>query len=455
MATKTAPNSPDALEEWMSKPRNIRASIEEGTFNGIIKQYARNCVASDPDLAEAVRVQVRDGLSELYSEAGMDVPAETARLHPGVKPVYDVKAPGAAADGIFGSFSSFARNIALQNKKLPYANTTTVADGKKFTQYQRVQNSFGTVAPADGGFLVPELFRSELLRLTLAKSIVRPRATVVPMKSFRLGWPMVDTTSNASSLFGGLTASWTEEGAAITESQATFGKVFLDAKKLAALGYIPNELMQDADLLEIFLMRALPEVISWYEDIAFLQGSGVGEPLGWLNTATKAGNNAFVTQTAVAGQGTGTVVWENVIGMYARMLPQCIDNAVWVMNLNLLPQIGTMALSVGTGGEPIWLTNGVAAPPTTLLGRPIVWTEKVPEAGNLGDINLVDMSYYLVGDRRSMQIDVSPHPRFAQDQTSLRVIQRCDGRPWLQSAITPQTGTTTLSAFVNLSGTRT
>ena len=40
--------------------------------------------------------------------------------------------------------------------------------------------------------------------------------------------------------------------------------------------------------------------------------------------------------------------------------------------------------------------------------------------------------------------------RFNQDVTAFRVIERVDGRPWLQSAITPQNGGATLSAFVKL-----
>ena len=34
----------------------------------------------------------------------------------------------------------------------------------------------------------------------------------------------------------------------------------------------------------------------------------------------------------------------------------------------------------------------------------------------------------------------SPHFKFGNDKTAYRIIQRVDGRPWLQSAITPQNG---------------
>ena len=40
--------------------------------------------------------------------------------------------------------------------------------------------------------------------------------------------------------------------------------------------------------------------------------------------------------------------------------------------------------------------------------------------------------------------------KFANDITAYRVIERVDGRGWLQSAITPNKGTNTLSPFVTL-----
>ena len=44
----------------------------------------------------------------------------------------------------------------------------------------------------------------------------------------------------------------------------------------------------------------------------------------------------------------------------------------------------------------------------------------------------------------------SPHYKFGNDVTSYRVIERLDGRPWLQSAITPKNNGSTLSPFVQL-----
>jgi len=109
-----------------------------------------------------------------------------------------------------------------------------------------------------------------------------------------------------------------------------------------------------------------------------------------------------------------------------------------------------MALSVGTGGSAVWLNNGVQGPPMTILGRPVIFTEKAPVLGDAGDLTFVDLSYYLVGDRQMMTATSSPHFKFQTDETAFKVISRVDGRAWLNSAITPKNGGPTLSPIVKL-----
>jgi HK97 family phage major capsid protein len=94
---------------------------------------------------------------------------------------------------------------------------------------------------------------------------------------------------------------------------------------------------------------------------------------------------------------------------------------------------------------------GSDMPPMTILGRPVIFTEKAKALGTSGDINFVDLSYYLIGDRQAVAVAASDQVAFQADQTAYRIIERVDGRPWLQSALTPANGSTnTLTAFVQL-----
>jgi HK97 family phage major capsid protein len=304
------------------------------------------------------------------------------------------------------------------------------------------------VRPADGGYLIPEILRAELLRVGLENSIVRSRARVIPMDSLTVSFPMVDSTSNVSSVYGGVTGYWTEEGATLTESQPRFGRIELRANKLCLYTEVPNELIRDArPAMDAFINDIFPEAIAWFEDVAFTVGGGVGEPLGYLNAPC-----AIDISRTGSGQD---VDWQDIANMYGRMLPQSLGRAVWIVSPDLVQNLLTMPFTVG-GSTPILLGNGgfsgsgQEGVPMTILGRPVIVSEKARTAGTSGDINFVDFGFYLLGDRQAMSARQSEEFKFNQDVTAFRVIERLDGRPWLSSAITPQNGGDTLSPFVKL-----
>jgi HK97 family phage major capsid protein len=123
---------------------------------------------------------------------------------------------------------------------------------------------------------------------------------------------------------------------------------------------------------------------------------------------------------------------------------------VWICSPDAIPELLTMALSVGTGGNAVFVVNATGPAPMSIFGRPLIISEKAGALGDRGDISFVDLSYYLVGDRQTMTADSSTDYNFGSDKTTFRIIQRVDGRPWLQSAITPKNGGNTLSPFVEL-----
>jgi HK97 family phage major capsid protein len=349
-------------------------------------------------------------------------------------------APGAALNGIYATLGEIIQDAAQPHP-----------DEKAARKLSQLSNSFGSTVPGDGGFLIPEALRSGIATLSLESAIVRPRATVLPMDTLRLAVPTTDDTSHASSVFGGLIGYWTEEAATLTESQASFGRAVLEAKKLAVYGEIPNELMADSPALDAWLNRAVPSAVSFYEDAAFLTGSGVGEPLGVHSSA------ALITcgGSGATREDSGRIRWSDVVAMYSRMLPDSLSRAVWVASPGSLVDLLTMQVGeVGTGaattGGPamIGYGGGGDAAPTSILGRPLLFSEKVPDLASPKALSFVDFSYYLIGDRQQAALTVSEHYKFSSDKTAIRLIERVDGRPWISSAVTPKNGGSTLSPFV-------
>lgn len=296
-----------------------------------------------------------------------------------------------------------------------------------------------------GGFLVPEEFRAELLMNTLEMAVIRPRARVLPMAGLTVRIPAIRDTTHATNVFGGVQAFWTPESGTFTQTDPTFAQAVLTAKKLMGGTRVGNELLRDSAItFEPLINTLFSQALAYFEDDAFMSGVGGGQPLGILNA------DALVSVAKETGQAATTLVTENVIKVYSRMLPQSISRAIWIMHPDVQPQLYTMSLSVGTGGAPMFFPAGglTGSPTPTLLGRPIVFSEKAQTLGTAGDVYLVDLSYYLIGDRMALEMASSPHVRFNTDETDFRFIQRVDGRPWIDSALTPRNGANTLSPFM-------
>ncbi len=445
-STDTIPDTPEALKELLGDAGKVATYAKAGKLPAVIEAYARKTLNKDASLAEQVETQVKGFLTKYLKD---NEPSAVRRLNlanavpaPGGSAersaAYNPKAMGAKLDEEWeGRAGEFFQTIWHKGDKTENRQAAVA----------RIRNAWSSSVPSEGGFLIPETLRSEMLRIALETAIVRPRARVIPMESLTVPFPVLDATSNVNSVFGGVVAYWTEEGQAMTASSASFGRVVLAAKKLTAYTEVPDELLADSvGSLDSFIREIFPEALAWYEDDAFINGSGVGMPLGIID----AQNTAAITVAKRSGQAADTIVWENIIDMYSRMLPGSLNRAVWLTSPGTFVQLATMALEVGTGGSAIWLTNGVSGPPMTILGRPVIITEKVPTLGNRADIAFVDFGHYLVGDRQAMSASSSEHYKFGEGKTAYRIISRVDGRPWLQSAITPKNNGDTLSPFVFL-----
>ncbi|GAA4226087.1 hypothetical protein GCM10022254_09880 [Actinomadura meridiana] len=443
--TVTIPTSADELEDMLGDPQQMQDVFADKTqFREFIRNYAKSTMAMDASIATQVREETQRVLATWLRENQVDN-IKRLNLTPGSDPTpsakrsahYNPAAPGAKVDKLFPTTREYLQAT--------WHKATSPESIEAKAELRRIQNEFGSTVPSDGGFLIPEYLRSELLRVALETAIVRPRARVVPMETLTVPFPTIDSTSNASSVYGGVIAYWTEESGALTDTSAKFGRVKLEAKKLTAYCEVPNELFTDSVIsLQTFIDEVFPQALAWFEDVAFISGSGAGEPLGFLNAT------AAVSVAKETAQSAATIVWENIAKSYSRMLPASLGRAVWLAHIDTFPELATMALSVGTGGSAIWLNNGAEGPPMTILGRPVIFSEKLSSVGEAGDLNFVDLGYYLIGDRQTMAADTSPHYKFANDQTAMRFIERVDGRPWVQSAITPKSGSNTLSPFVKV-----
>lgn len=328
-----------------------------------------------------------------------------------------------------------------QKNRVHDSRLHTFDDEKSSGNYAEKDMSGAT--GSSGGFLIPEEFQAQLMAAMGEGSIVRQRANVIPIRRRQITIPGLDQTQSLAAgrprWFGGLTFDWIAEGQSKPTSDAVFRDITLVAKKLVGYTRASDELVSDSAIsLEAFLSGPLGFAggVAWMEDYAFLQGTGVGQPLGVLNAPALL---------SVRRDVSGKIRYDDLVRMYAAHMIS--PNSVWLFSQTALIDLLKMEDSEG---NLIWgsAVNGEAP---RVLGIPYVITEKLPAHGTTGDALLCDFNYYVIADRQATTVDSTPYEKWIEDKTSWRVVHRVDGQPWTNAPFTLQDNTTQISPFVALS----
>ncbi len=302
-------------------------------------------------------------------------------------------------------------------------------------------STIGETVPSSGGFAVPEQFVYRAFAEDLQDTVLLQLCDKVPMTSDKLGIPgFVDDNHSTSAPFG---ITWTtipESGSFGDYAALPFRKINLVAHKSGAIFSASNEWLSDANpemrnrLEDIFRSS-----LRWYCESKLWGGTGSGEALGALN------GDGALSIAKETGQTAATLLTENIVKMWARLRPGSHSRAIWAANPTTFPMLATLSISIGTGGSVVSLLqpSGIAGgPATSILGRPLYLSEHLPALGNAGDICLLDPLLYVLGDRKQIIVDASPHIRFQYDETAFRAQARFDGQPALSSVLTPANGDT-------------
>lgn len=395
---------------------------------------AEQVVALGVKMTEGVKEQIAVAVKEHLKEAGEIF---KPKIVPGEDPKSGFRNFAEFAQAVFKAESTKGREVdqRLTDMQKKAAGTPGLLEG----------------TPDAGGYLVPEEFRASLLEVAAEKSNILEKCMIIPMNTLSIGIPYIDDQTHAGGLIhGGIQFKWLDEASEKIATVPKFGKITLQLNKCAGLCYMSDEILQDSPItVEPLLNRLFTDALAWQLDEVFLNGNGVAKPLGVTQSP------CLVEVGKEAGQGGGTVVYENIVKMYSRMYSK--TNAVWMANDDVFPQLATMSLLVGTGGgSAVYLPAGGASgkPYDTLLGKPLIFTEHCKAVGHKGDILFCDWSQYLVGQKAGagggLQFASSIHLKFDYDQTAFRFVFRVDGQPWWPAARIPRYGTQTKSPFIAL-----
>lgn len=306
----------------------------------------------------------------------------------------------------------------------------------------------GEVDPTGGGFLVQTDFANTVIAKLYDIGELAKRVNRLPaLTGNSIKLPAVDETSRATgSRWGGVQAFWIGEGDTISASRPKFRLMNLDLKKLAAVYYASDELLQDTNLFGAIATQAFGEELQFMFEDAIWEGTGAGMPSGILNSP------AVIQIAKDTGQASATLSYSNVLNMWSRMWARSRQNAVWFINQDVEPQLYALNQIIGTAGVPVYLPPGGISgnPYSTLFGRPVVPIEYASTLGTPGDIALLDLSQYVVAEKGGVQAASSMHVQFLTDQMAFRMIYRVDGQSQWNAPLTPFKGANTKSPFITL-----
>lgn len=336
------------------------------------------------------------------------------------------------------NIGEFARDVAINHPRLH--------------EVRNEPHGMTEMVGGDGGYFVPTQFLAGLVDGSLQEEAVRPRALVVPMTSAELKVPMFDTSDRTFG-FGAPDPATVGEG--VTPSlwqKAKTRTMTLRCHKLMILIPCTSELLDDSGpVLSTLLSQHMVSSMSQRLDGAFITGNEPAGPLGIVNAS------CTVSVAKETSQVAATVVPQNLAKMIARLAPGSFKKAVWLAHPSVLASLFVMAVTVknvaateNVGGfGPNWFAVN-ADGSMSLLGRPLIVSDRCQPLGTKGDIILADLSQYIVGMRQDARLAIDNSIGFQNDEIWFRLTMRVDGQPLLDKPITPRKGSATLSPFVVL-----
>jgi HK97 family phage major capsid protein len=400
----------------VDKMKAIRASAGEELFS------AEQSTAFDAAKAEATQLEAAIAAEREAIEIERTSAAAGTALDIGAASL-EVGVDRRTLDATHG-FRNFGEFVSVAyRRQINGVQDDRLAIGAAATTY----GSEGSLA--DGGFLVPPEFSSQVWNHSLEEDAFLPMTDVMPISGNSMSYPKDETTPWGTD---GVRAYWEAEAAAATATKPKGQVNTLRMNKLMALIPVTDELQADAPALGAYISGKAAESIRWKTNEALFAGTGVGQPEGVF------ASSARVDVAKESGQAADTVVAANVANMYARQLRA--TRSVWLIQPQVMPQIMVMTI----GNQPIWTppTAGFqGAPMGMLLGRPIYSTEVCKALGDVGDIGFIDWkSVRSITKSGGIETATSMHLYFDQGMNAFRFTFRVDAKPAQAAAVSSKNG---------------
>lgn len=267
----------------------------------------------------------------------------------------------------------------------------------------------------EGGYLVPDEYHTEMVEALAEQNVMRGLASTIQTGSGERLIPIVVDRGEAQ---------WIGESDNYPESDAEFGRTTLGAHKLARITRVTEELLNDSMFdIQAFLTDTFRRTFGDAEERAFVNGSGTGQPRGFLL-------DAEVGVTSAVGDAITT---DELMDLFHALRVPYRARATWMLHDSTILAIRKLK---DANDQYIWQPGLQAGQPDRILGRPVAVSRFMPElaAGNKA-VAFGDFSYYWIADRQSIGIQRLVELYAAQGQVGFRMFMRTDGKLILPEAV--------------------
>ena len=236
--------------------------------------------------------------------------------------------------------------------------------------------SLDNATPGAGGFSIPREIDEKIDSTVLAISPIRRIANVVKVGS-----------SNYRKLIttGGYQSGWVGTEALRPETTTpTFTEVIPPSGDLYANPAASQHMLDDAMFdVDDWLAKEVANEFARAEGMAFVKGTGVNQPLGFLTSPSTAaadstrpmGTLQFLA-TGVSAGFPATNPADKLIDLVQTLRQPYRQGAVFVMNSSVAAQIRKFKTA---DGAFIWQPGLIGGQPATLLGYPVIEAEDMPD----------------------------------------------------------------------------
>lgn len=269
-------------------------------------------------------------------------------------------------------------------------------------QDDRLSTGYNTT---NGTYTLPSAFGKKMEQTLSKESLFRGLGTVIHAYGNDYTLYAKDTDD---------LAQFVEEGGLIPvyDGIDDFTVSKIGSHKLAVFVKLDEDFVNDAGFsIEDYLAARLGRNFGRAEDNGFTNGSGVHEPTGILHA--DAG--------AEVGATTGSLTYDDVIGLYFSVRPEYRRNGVWLMNDKTALALRMLK---DADGNYLWNSGN-----DTILGKPVRVCEFMPDAtsGNK-PIAFGDFSYYWIVLRAPFSLRTLTEKFVLHDQIGYLALEYLDGK---------------------------